>query len=272
MLIRVEHATSYEYSEPLTATTQYLRMTPLSGRTQAVESWGLTCPGATMTMWHDQYGNLCHTLTVPKPVEHLDIKVCGLVRTRDTDGVVGTTSAELPSLLYLRETPFTALTDPIRDLAAGFKPKAEDDLIKTLHDIMLGIADRVEYSPGNTHVFTTGAEALEQGRGVCQDHAHIFCAVCRTLGIPARYVSGYLSQGQDHEAHAASHAWAEAFIDSLGWVGFDPTNRACPDDSYIRTAVGLDYAEAGPVRGVRAGGGVETMTVRVSFPSQQQAQ
>jgi transglutaminase-like putative cysteine protease len=121
-------------------------------------------------------------------------------------------------------------------------------------------------------VHTTGAEALEQGSGVCQDHAHIFCALCRALGVPARYVSGYLTHGLGHEAHAASHAWAEAFVDSLGWVGFDPTNRACPDESYIRTAVGLDYAEASPVRGVRAGGGVETMTVRVSFPSQQQAQ
>jgi transglutaminase-like putative cysteine protease len=272
MLIRVQHATSYKYSEPLLATTQYLRMTPLSGRTQAVESWALTCPGATMTPWQDQYGNVCHTLTVPKPVEHLDIRVSGLVRTRDTSGVVGTASSELPSMLYLRETPYTVTAESIRDFAGRFSREPKEDLIKTLHEIMLGIADAVEYSPGDTHVHTTGAEALEQGSGVCQDHAHIFCAVCRVLDIPARYVSGYLTHGFGHEAHAASHAWAEAFVDSLGWVGFDPTNRACPDESYVRTAVGLDYAEASPVRGVRAGGGVETMTVRVSFPSQQQAQ
>jgi transglutaminase-like putative cysteine protease len=272
MLIRVEHATSYEYSEPLVATTQYLRMTPLSGRTQAVESWALTCPGATMTPWQDQYGNACHTLTVPNTVDHLDIKVCGLVRTRDTSGVVGAASSELPSMLYLRETPYTAVTGSIRGFAESFAPQIKEDLIKTLHEVMLGIADKVDYSPGDTHVHTKGAEALEQGRGVCQDHAHIFCAVCRALGVPARYVSGYLTHGLGHEAHAASHAWAEAFVDSLGWVGFDPTNRACPDESYVRTAVGLDYSEAGPVRGVRAGGGVETMIVRVSFPSQQQTQ
>jgi transglutaminase-like putative cysteine protease len=111
---------------------------------------------------------------------------------------------------------------------------------------------------------------LEQGTGVCQDHAHIFCAVCRTLGVPARYVSGYLTHGAGHEAHASSHAWAEAFVDFLGWIGFDPTNRACATDAYVRTAVGLDYAEAGPVRGVRSGGGTETMRVTVSFPGQQQ--
>jgi transglutaminase-like putative cysteine protease len=137
---------------------------------------------------------------------------------------------------------------------------------------MLAIADAVSYSPGDTHVHTTGAEALEQGSGVCQDHAHIFCSVCRVLGIPARYVSGYLTHGLGHDAHAASHAWAEALVDHLGWVSFDPTNRACATEAYIRTAVGLDYAEAGPVRGVRSGGGAETMSARVNFPSQQQTQ
>jgi transglutaminase-like putative cysteine protease len=272
MLIRVEHVTSYEYSEPMWATTQYLRLTPLSSRTQAVESWALTCPGASMTQWQDQYGNVCHTLTVSKPIESLDIRVTGLVRTRDTSGVAGMAPVELPTMLYLRETPYTVIAKSVRRFAETYKRGAEEDRIETLHAIMLGIADAVAYSPGDTHVHTTGAEALEQGTGVCQDHAHIFCAVCRVLGVPARYVSGYLTQGFGHEAHAASHAWAEAYVDSLGWVGFDPTNRACPDESYIRTAVGLDYAEAGPVRGVRAGGGVETMRVRVNFPNQQQAQ
>jgi len=272
MLIRVEHATSYEYSEPLHATTQYLRMTPLSGDTQAVESWALTCPGAAMTQWQDQYGNVCHTLTLPKPVEHLDIRVRGLVRTGDTNGVVGTASSELPSMLYLRDTPFTVVSAAIRDFAGRFSPGPKEDLIKTLHAIMLAVADEVAYRPGDTDVQTTGTEALEQGSGVCQDQAHVFCAVCRALGVPARYVSGYLSHGFGHEAHAASHAWAEAFVDSLGWVGFDATNRVSPNESYIRTAVGLDYAEASPVRGVRAGGGVETMSVKVSFPSQQQTQ
>ncbi len=146
MLIRVEHGTSYEYSEPLLATTQYLRMTPLSGGTQAVESWALTCPGASMTQWQDQYGNVCHTLTLPKPVDHLDIKVCGLVRTRDTNGVVGTASSELPSMLYLRETPYTVVTGPIRDFAGRFSAEPKEDLIKTLHEIMLAVADKVSYA------------------------------------------------------------------------------------------------------------------------------
>jgi transglutaminase-like putative cysteine protease len=269
MLIRVEHTTAYTYSEPLLASTQYLRKTPLSGHTQAVQAWKLTCPGALMTEWTDQYGNLCHTLTVAQPATELEIRVSGLVRTRETNGVIGFAETELPLGIYLRETAYTVCTAPIRDYASRFKPKLARDLIETLHDIMLAIADDVAYSQGETDVRTTGAEALEQGSGVCQDHAHIFCAVCRTLGVPARYASGYLAQGAGGEPHAASHAWAEAFVEDLGWVSFDPSNRACATESYIRTAVGLDYAEAGPVRGVRSGGGLETMTVSVSFPSQQ---
>jgi transglutaminase-like putative cysteine protease len=266
MLIRVEHATAYSYSEPLLASTQYLRMTPLSGRTQAVESWKIDCPGAATTAWQDQYGNVCHTLTVAQPVDELEIKVSGLVRTRETNGVVGTAPSELPRSIYLRETPYTVESPSIRDFAGRFEEKIKRDVIETLHEVMLAIADEVEYRKGETHVHTTGAEALEQGSGVCQDYSHIFCATARALGVPSRYVSGYLT----HEAHAASHAWAEALIDHLGWVGFDPTNRACATEEYIRTAIGLDYAEASPIRGVRSGGGIETMRVKVSFPSQQQ--
>nr|WP_083240500.1 transglutaminase N-terminal domain-containing protein [Methyloceanibacter methanicus] len=140
MLIRIEHSTSYKYSEPLLATTQYLRMTPLSGRTQAVENWALICPGATTTAWQDQYGNACHTLTVTKHVDRLDIRVSGLVRTRDTSGVVGVATPELPIMLYLRETPATVASDSIRDLAAACRGTAERDRIEVLHDIMLGIA------------------------------------------------------------------------------------------------------------------------------------
>lgn len=270
MLIRVEHTTAYHYSSPLRSSTQYLRKTPLSGRTQTVESWKLSCPGALLTNWYDQYNNLCHTLTVAEPVAKLEIKVSGLVRTRETSGVFGIAQAELPASIYLRETPHTVSGPAILDFAAPFTSKIRSDQIAALHEIMLAIGDAVEYRKGETDVRTTGAEALEKRSGVCQDHAHIFCAVVRTLGVPARYISGYLSQGTDGKAQAASHAWAEAFVDDLGWVGFDPANRSSATEAYVRTAVGLDYAEAGPVRGVRSGGGEETMSVSVTFPDQQQ--
>ena len=165
MLIRVEHTTSYKYSEPVLASTQYLRMTPLSGRTQAVESWKLIVPGASTQEWTDQYGNLCHTLTVNQPITSLEIKVSGLVRTRNTDGIVGLSQSELPPGLYLRETQYTACTPALKDYAEAFRHTVEKDTIDGLHKIMLQIAEDVSYSPGETHVHTKGAEALEKGRG-----------------------------------------------------------------------------------------------------------
>jgi len=137
---------------------------------------------------------------VAEPVSELEIKVYGLVRTRDTNGVVGMTPSELPSSIYLRETPHTVVSRPIQDFAARFREQRKNDLIETLHEVMLAIADAVEYRKGETHVHTIGSEALEQGAGVCQDHAHIFCVVCRALDVPARYVSGYLSTRRTPQA------------------------------------------------------------------------
>ena len=178
MLIRVEHATCYAYSEPLVSSTQYLRMTPLSGRTQAVEGWKLTCPGATTTPWQDQYGNLCHTLTVAQPVNELEIKVAGLVRTRDTNGVIGLAPAELPpSHLSARDALYRRLTiDPRlrRPLRGQAQARRDRDAARDHDDHRR----RGRIPKGETHVHTTGAEALEQRSGVCQDYAHIFCAAC----------------------------------------------------------------------------------------------
>ena len=112
-------------------------------------------------------------------------------------------------------------------------------------------------------MLTTAAEAFASRRGVCQDHAHILIAAVRRLGIPARYVSGYLWTGNAGEALSAGHAWAECRVEGLGWVSFDPANGICATDAYVRVAAGFDYATACPVRGVRTGGGAERMTTEV---------
>ena len=115
---------------------------------------------------------------------------------------------------------------------------------------------------------TTAADALARGFGVCQDHAHLFIAAARLIDIPARYVSGYLWTGVDAQPFDASHAWAEAFVPELGWVGFDPANRICPTENYIRVAVGLDYSAAAPVRGLRRGPAEESLDVEVQVRRQ----
>ena len=137
---------------------------------------------------------------------------------------------------------------------------------------MLGaVRDRVEYVPGATDAHTGAAEALADGKGVCQDHAHIFIAAARTLAIPARYVTGYLVLDGEQGTADAHHAWAEAWVEGLGWVGFDVANRVCPTDRYVRLAAGLDAGYAAPIVGSRRGGETETLDVSVTVQQQQQS-
>ncbi len=137
-----------------------------------------------------------------------------------------------------------------------------------MHALMAIIHETVRYEPGETQVGTSAEEALERGKGVCQDHAHILISAARTLGLPARYVSGYLMM-EDHPQQTASHAWADVHIAGLGWVGFDPANKVCPDDRYVRIA--SDYVTA-MLRRFRTGDGTGTETLKVAVTVEQQGQ
>lgn len=270
MLIRIEHTTNYRYASPILATTQYVRMTPISDATQSVEAWRLSCPDAETSQWNDPYGNVCHTLRTLKPIGHLTITAKGVVRTRETSGVTGyDLYIRLPDQLFLRETKLTAGSHAIRKFAGGFRDAVRRDPIGGMHALMSGVRENVAYEKGTTDALTAAAEAFETGHGVCQDHAHIFCAAARSLGMPTRYVSGYLADEQEgQESQAETHAWAETMIPDLGWVSFDPSSGRCATEAYVRVAVGLDYADAGPVRGVRTGGGDERMDVTVRLDTQ----
>jgi transglutaminase-like putative cysteine protease len=146
---------------------------------------------------------------------------------------------------------------------------ANRPILDGLHALMNDIHSRVAYELGATHAHTTAAEAFADQRGVCQDHAHIFIAAARAAGIPARYVTGYLVTGQGASSTAA-HAWAEALVPDLGWIGFDPANAKCPTDNYVRVAAGIDAAGVTPIRGSRRGGNGERMRVEVRVEIAQQ--
>jgi len=137
--------------------------------------------------------------------------------------------------------------------------------------LMEEIGARVDYRPGTPRSVAPAAEALRLGVGACHDHAHLFIAGARAIGVPARYVGGYLWTGTEDQA---SHAWAEAFLQDFGWVGFDAANRTTPSEAYVRASIGLDYWSAAPVRGVRRGEGEESlaMNVRVKETAQRQQQ
>ena len=263
MHLRIESAISYSYDAPPRNSVQYLRMTPRSGPGQTVEGWRISAPGA-LTPWTDAFGNHCHTLNLHDPGRSLRLGVSGTIRTQDTAGVLPAPPGEaLSDAVYVRNTDYARPEGAISDFAEAWRETCEKDRLNGLHALTTAIHAEVAYVEGATTVLTTAAEAFANRRGVCQDHAHILIAAARRLGIPARYVSGYLWTGGAGEAFSASHAWAECRVEGLGWVSFDPANGVCATDAYVRVAVGFDYATACPVRGVRTGGGAERMETEI---------
>jgi len=265
MLISVRHITRYRYAEPATYSIQSLRLTPAAFKGQRVVKWRLRTPGAGRALqFRDGFGNLVHLITISAPHQEVVIEAGGTVETEDCSGVVtGLAKAALPRV-FLRETDQTRPDNAIRELAGSI---GAGEMLERLHALMGAVRDRVEYEPGVTDAHTEAAQALADGHGVCQDHAHIFIAAARILGVPARYVTGYLML-EDERPADAHHAWAEAWMANLGWVGFDVTNRICPTDRYVRLATGLDAGYAAPMVGSRRGGIAETLEVSVEVQQQ----
>lgn len=259
MRITVRHVTRYRYAQEATYTIQSLRLTPCEFDGQHVVDWRIdSSPAQKMTSARDAFGNIVHLVAINAPHREIEIVSAGTVDVESRDGVVQGLLDPMPLRVYLRRTPLTLPSDAIRALATTGAP----DRIAFLHDLMNRIRDHVDYLPGVTSFHTTADQALTAGRGVCQDHAHIFIAAAREAAIPARYVTGYLLlQGQ--ETAEAHHAWAEAWVDGLGWLAFDVANRICPSDHYVRIGAGLDAQYATPIRGSHRGGVGETLEVEV---------
>jgi transglutaminase-like putative cysteine protease len=265
MLISIRHTTRYSYAEPVSYTIQSLRLTPAPFEGQRVLDWQVRAAGAdTPLQFKDGFGNTVHLITINARHEGLVIEAGGTVETEDRNGVVAGLVNGTPPRVFLKETAQTRPDTAIRTLASSVEGK---DLLSRLHALVSAVRDRVDYVPGVTDAHTGAAEALADGKGVCQDHAHIFIAAARTLGVPARYITGYLVLGgqSTSEAH---HAWAEAWVEGLGWVAFDVANRICPTERYVRLAAGLDAGYAAPVVGSRRGGSTEKLDVSVEVQQQ----
>lgn len=270
MLISIRHQTRYTYDAPAKYAIQTLRLTPPSFVGQTVKEWSVKAPCIEKAVhFTDSFGNAASLVACNLPHNEIEIVAQGLVETTDCAGVVKGLNDPSPNRIYLRQTPATTPDAAIRDLAS--KTNA-DTVLARLHALMDAIRERVEYETGSTSQLTPAADVLAQGKGVCQDHAHVFIAAVRSLAIPARYVNGYFLSGAEGP-EAAHHAWAEAYVDHLGWVGFDVANLVCPDDRFVRLATGLDSASASPIRGSRpipsgASSVKETLDVHVEVVDQ----
>lgn len=261
MRIRIDYTTTYDYADAAHSVVQLLRLTPRSGDDQQVRRWRIDvgADGALRTGC-DAFGNATHMFSADGPLRRLVLTVAGEVETGDAAGVVRGFAESLAPMMFLRATPLTASSWAIAEFASE-QPGAH--ALDRLHALNGSIHARMAFDPDATGTGTDAASAFAQGRGVCQDYAHIFCAAARSLEIPARYVSGHFVRSDGALVQPAGHAWVEALVPDLGWVGFDPTHGISVTPAHVRVAVGLDYLDAAPVRGARRGGGAEALSVSV---------
>ena len=264
MRLRIRHETRYVYETAAQRATEVVRLTPGGHDGQYVVNWRIDVSAdCRLYASRDPFGNRMHNFTVEGPLDTLSIVAEGTVETTDTNGVLSGQAERFPPVLFQRGTPLTHADAGLRAFADSYKPGLKGDRIELMHRIMGDIAGSMEFAVDVSDSGTTAKAAFAEKRGVCQDFAHVFVAVCRHLGIPARFVSGYLYRKGADDA-AAGHAWAEAHVDGLGWVGFDPANDMSPTDDYVRVATALDYLGASPLRGAHYGGDGESLDVEIT--------
>ena len=269
MTLHIQHTTHYRYSQPLSHSVHTLHLWPVSGPCQEVIDWSVQVPGTL----HEQpsvLGNRVHSFTLRTGADtrNLRIEAGGRIRVlgraRFQDGI------EIPPGFFRHASP---LAEPHERMTAwasavlgGEVPRHPDE--STLLRLVSAVSQHVRYRPGNTGVETTAIEAFDWGLGVCQDQAHVMVAICRGLGWSARYVSGYFHAVNEPEL--ASHAWVDVCLDDSQseWLSLDVTH-ACPTDQrHVRLAAGTDYIGCMPVRGLRRGGGDETMEVQIRIDAE----
>ncbi|WP_339512405.1 transglutaminase family protein [Pseudomonas sp. RL_15y_Pfl2_60] len=258
MRLSISHDTTYQYDEQVRSSIQYLRITPQQSERQQVINWELNLPRPVRAQ-RDPYGNILHVLTVDVPHDNIVIGAHGQV---DIDQSCEFEHESQSALPFLRVTRLTEPNQALREFA-NIQCKTRRDRTAMI-DLMQALNAHIRYEKGVTSTETSAADAFAAGRGVCQDHTHAFLACARSLGVPSRYVSGYLYT--DDSDHLASHAWAEAWLDGA-WYSFDITNNLTLPERHLKLAVGLDYLDACPVRGMRRGGGGEQMHAHVDVSS-----
>ena len=269
MRLSVRHTTRYDYNPPARRADLRLRLYPSRFDGQKPIRWSVTVNGAEVKpLLVNAYGDAEAIWRTEEEQAQIEIVAEGIVETSDSAGVMRGLADHSKPAVFLRETSLTAPSREILELA---RASARGAVLDTLHEISQNVRNAVDYEQYSTGHATTATEALQNGKGVCQDHAHVFIAAARLADIPARYVAGYISAG--HVGRQESHAWAEAHVPELGWVGFDPSNRQSPTDAYVRLCSGLDAADAAPLRGWVSASVRETLAVEVDVaPSPHQAQ
>lgn len=271
MRLSIVHTTRYDYSQPASHGLLRIRLKPKSTHGQKIIEWSMELHGAKLeSEYEDQHNNAVLLASVEPDAQSVTVSCRGIVETSDTSGVIGQHAGHMPLWAFTKQTDLTRPGPQIRKLASSLDHDP-DNALATLHELSRRVLETVAYKIGRTDAATSAEEAMQAGHGVCQDHAHIFISAARELGIPARYVSGYLMM-DDRSEQEAGHAWAEAHVAGLGWVGFDVSNGISPDQRYVRVATGCDYRDAAPIAGISYGTGDSELEVRLSVEQHTAAQ
>lgn len=260
MKIAIRHSMSLMVGAGVPRGVQHVLLTPISGPTQSVREWSIEMPGIDKAAsFIDAFGNRAHLVSQIKPEPELLITVAGVVETIDRNGVIGRVPGDIPPALYRRPTPITRAAGAITSKFRA-TPKTGQDRIALLHALMARVAEVVT---GSEQVQAQDGQSQSQSQAnpPAADYAHAFIGAARALEIPSRYVTGYL-HGSDSE-QPALHAWAEAWDDGLGWIGFDAMLQLCPTDKHVRVAVGLDATSTMPVRAIPVAGEPQVLAMRV---------
>jgi transglutaminase-like putative cysteine protease len=261
MLLKISHTTHYTFDAPIPYGLQKLRVTPKSRAGQRVISWQTIVTGGQIELsYTDHHNNQVELVNAHASTREIRIVAHGEIETTDNHGIVGSHGGFVPIWMFLRQTALTRAGKNVTAITRGIDMR---NRLNGLHDLSAAILTAVPYSKDDLDVSATAEDAFQRGFGVCQDHAQIFISAARKLGVPARYVSGYLRIDGVDGSQPASHAWAEAYVEDLGWVGFDISNGVSPDERYVRVATGLDYRGAAPVSGLVFGGHQEKLVVSV---------
>ena len=250
MKLMVNHQTHYRYSEVARNSVQSIKMMPQSSRHQSIENWHISVPGQ-YSCQRDAFNNLWITATQRHDYRYLTIMAQGVVDLHATE--LGYVETDISPMIFLQRTAMTCCDLTMSDFAHSIVTVKDRQHLIVLSEKIL---EQVPYQPESTSVTTSAIDAFYAGQGVCQDHAHILIAMCRALQLPARYVSGYIYD--ENQPHLASHAWAGIFVDNE-WYCFDVSNQIFTPQNHIYVAVGRDYLDVAPVRGIREQGGVESM-------------
>ena len=270
MQYSIRHVSHFRYETPISQSLMEVRTCPRTEAHQYCYSFELTvAPHAQVFSYQDYDGNTVHHFNLPARHSELRLESRSLVEVREPDPLpdaldagawerLDALAASSDALAMTLPSAFARPTDRLRALAAELDVRRRDDPLTVLRETTARMRETFTYSRKSTHARSPIDDALSTRKGVCQDFAHIFITLAREIGIPCRYVSGYLfhrtgDDGTDRSAEDGSHAWVEALLPDLGWVGFDPTNDLIAQERHVRVAVGRDYADVPPSRGVYKG-------------------